>query len=165
MRTALIAVVALAVAAPAAGGGYATAGVTPLPSGESLVWEPTVTIRAHGVTPVDGLEPVITIQNLDTGEVRRFQAEPVGSGGEYRFRVEFPGPGTWAYTVMDGYAGQVHTFAPVTVGAAAGSAPRADGRELLPWALGGAAALAALALLAATARRGRAHRAAATRAA
>ncbi|HVM18296.1 MAG TPA: hypothetical protein VM290_12000 [Gaiellaceae bacterium] len=156
MRTLLVptALAALVVAGAAAAGGFATAGISPLPDG-SATWEPTVTIRAHGVTPMDGLDPVLTIRNRDTGEVRRFSADPVGSGGQYRFRVEFPSGGTWEYTVADGYAGQVHTFAPVQVGAPAPAAAP-DARGSLAWTIGGAAALlGALALLLVVGRRAR----------
>lgn len=170
MRTLLIAAaVALATAVSATAGGYATVGVSPLPSGDSTTWTPTLTVKAHGVTPVDGAAPVVTIENPATGATMTFPARPTGSPGEYRATVEFPGAGTWEYTVQDGYEGQVHTFPPVEIGAAAAGAATASGPpstassgSWAPWlalavAVTAAAAAVALGLLR---RRGRAGAAA-----
>lgn len=149
MRTLLLAVAgALVLAAPAAAGGFATAGVTPPGGGLGAgdTWNAEITIRAHGVTPMDGLSPYVTISNGETS--KRFDAVPTGRTGVYLAKVVFPSEGTWDYRVYDGYAGQTHTFKPVVIGPGAGS----DGGTSLPgwtWGLlGGGAALAALLLVA-----------------
>jgi hypothetical protein len=117
----LIAVAAVAlVAAPAAfGGGWATVGVTPLPSGDDSDWNATLMVKQHGQTPLDGVQPSITIRNAGSGETKTFAATPTGTPGEYRARVVFPSDGTWAYEVYDGFTqyggAQTHTFAPVTI--------------------------------------------------
>jgi hypothetical protein len=151
MRKLLIAVVALALAAPAAAGGFATVGVSPLPSADSSVWTPTLIVRAHGRTPVDGVRPVITIRREDRpSQLLEFAAEPTGARGEYSARVEFPGPGLWSFTIHDGYS-QTHTFKPVRIGAAA--APAANpgrppgGAGVEPWALAAATATLGAAVL------------------
>ena len=56
-------VVALAVGATAGAGGWATVGIDPLPDGVEAggTWNPDITIRQHGQTPLDGLTPVVTI--------------------------------------------------------------------------------------------------------
>ena len=123
----LIAVIAVAlVAAPAAvAGGWATVGVTPLPSGDDSDWNVTLMVKQHGRTPLDGVQPSITIRNAGSGETKSFAATPTGTPGEYSARVVFPSDGTWAYEVYDGFTqyggAQTHTFAPVTIHTTGGS--------------------------------------------
>lgn len=116
MRTLiLIALAALAFPAAAAGGGFATAGLAPPPDGVGPgdTWKAAVTIKAHGRTPMDGLQPTLTIRGPET---KTFPLRSAGKPGVYTADVVFSRPGTYRYEVMDGYAGQVHTFAPVDVG-------------------------------------------------
>ena len=146
MRRILLAAAALALALPAgaAAGGWATVGVAPLPSDDvdaGSGWTPTLTVLQHGRTPLDGVQPVLTISNRDTGATRDFPARPTGEPGRYVVDVAFPSAGTWAYEVDDGFGGR-HTFAPVTVGSGDG------GTSLMPW-IAVAAVLAAAAFLAA----------------
>jgi YtkA-like len=126
MRKLIAVVIVALVAAPAAfGGGWATVGVAPLPSGDDSDWNATLVVKQHGQTPLDGLRPSITIRNASSGEEETFAATPTGNPGEYRAHVVFPTDGTWRYEVYDGFTeyggAQTHTFAPVTIDAPGGS--------------------------------------------
>ena len=141
---------ALALPASAPGGGWATVGIAPMPTGVDAGdrWTPTVTVLQHGRTPLDGVSPAITIRNDRAGVVKTFPASPTGEPGKYRAEVVFPTDGRWAYTVDDGFGG-THTFAPVTV------QPPGDGVPVGRWVLGTVAALAGAAVLLAFLRRRR----------
>lgn len=124
MKRLLLVLTVAAFAAPAAGaGGWATVGLSSLPTdtaaGEN--WPVELTVLQHGRTPLDGIAPVLTITN-DKGESAAFTGTPTGEPGVYRADVVFPGEGTWTYTVWDDFS-QTHTFKPVEIGAAGGSFP------------------------------------------
>ena len=150
----LSAVGALAVAATAVAGGWATAGVSPLPPEQvepGAVWKPEIRVLQHGRTPVDGwAKPAVVIRNADTGQTKTFAARYTGRDGVYRADVVFPAEGTWSVAVNDGFgAGQVHTFRSVGVGSAAGAS-----RSSTTWTAAGSATLAlALAALVVAGRR------------
>lgn len=147
MRTiVLTAVAALALAGTASAGGWATAGVDPPPPDDGIsaggAWKPKITIRQHGRTPLDNVEPAVIITNRDTGERKRFAATPTGKPGEYETTVVFPSGGEWAVGVYDGFTqyggAKLHTFG--TVGVTGGTA--GDGGGSLAWTLSGSAVLA-----------------------
>jgi hypothetical protein len=148
MRTLLtLTLIALALPAAAAAGGYATAGLGPPPPGiePGDTWPAEITIKAHGITPAEGLAPTLTIRGPET---KTFSAKPTGKPGVYVAEVVFPTAGSYRYEVMDGYAGQVHTFAPVEIG----TLPVPGGSGFPAWAIapivvGGAMAAALAALL------------------
>lgn len=126
MRTFLtLTLIGLALPAIAAAGGFATAGLAPPPDGLSPgdAWAAEITIKAHGVTPMEGLAPTLTIRGPET---RTFDAKPTARPGVYVADVVFPAAGTYRYEVMDGYAGQVHRFGPVEVGGPV-AVPAGDG--------------------------------------
>ncbi|MEJ7569966.1 MAG: hypothetical protein WKF41_17085 [Gaiellaceae bacterium] len=115
-----------AVAAPvAAGGGWATAGLSSLPpsglkAGQD--WPVDITVLQHGETPLTGVQPSITVRNLETGATAgTFSARPTGRAGVYHAVVRFPGPGMWSYEVYDGFTqyggAKTHTFKPVEIDA------------------------------------------------
>ena len=119
-----LALVLAAVAAPvAAGGGSATAGLSSLPpsgleAGQD--WPVDITVLQHGQTPLVGLQPTITVRNLETGAAAgTFRARPTGKDGVYHAVVRFPSAGTWSYEVFDGFTeyggAQTHTFTPVEI--------------------------------------------------
>jgi hypothetical protein len=149
MRALLLAVsAALLLAAPAAAGGWATAGLGPPDSGIGAgdTWNAEVTILQHGVTPLVGVSPVVKISK--GGETHEFPAAPTGEDGVYLAKVEFPSEGSWTYQVDDGF-GQTHSFAPVQIGAGS-----ADGGFSIPdWTWLIAAAVAGLLVLFVIARR------------
>jgi hypothetical protein len=147
---ALVAAAALAVPAAASAGGFATVALSTLP-GDDLRggdrWSPELTVLQHGRTPLDGLQPRLTIRNPTTGATQTFDARPTGEPGRYVVDVRFPSAGTWAYEIDDGFT-SVHTYAPVTVGE-----PLAGGRTWTPFLVVAALALALAAAAAALVRR------------
>ena len=151
MRAFLLAVsAALVLAAPAAAGGFATAGLAPPDSGIGAgdTWNAEVTILQHGVTPLVGVSPVVKISK--GGETHDFPAAPTGKPGVYLAKVEFPTAGSWKYQVDDGFT-QTHSFAAVQIGPGSG-----DGGFSIPdWTWGLVAALGGLLVLFLVARRAR----------
>lgn len=151
MRAFLLTVsAALVLAAPAAAGGWATAGLGPPDSGLGAgdTWNAEVTILQHGVTPLVGVSPVVKISK--GGETHDFPAAPTGVDGVYLAKVKFPSEGRWTYRVDDGFS-QTHSFAAVQIGAGGG-----DGGFSIPdwtWVL--VAAAAGLLVLFLIARRSR----------
>lgn len=122
MRKLLCVLTLALVAAPAAGaGGFATVGLSSLPTGTAAgeTWTVDLTVRAHGRTPIDGIAPLVRIRG--DGQTREFAARPTGETGVYRADVVFPREGTWRYEVWDGFT-QTHTFTPVAIGAPADGA-------------------------------------------
>lgn len=117
MKKILLTLVAAAAIAPAASaGGFATVGLSTLPGDDVVAggtWSTELTVKAHGLTPMDGLSPVVRIRNGD--DVREFAATPTGKTGVYHAEIVFPASGTWAYEIDDGYS-QTHTFKPIEVG-------------------------------------------------
>lgn len=127
MRKALAAVVVLGslAAVPAtAAGGWATVGLSSLPTGvePGKAWVVDLRILQHGLTPLAGVRPKVTITNEKTRKRIDYPARPTAEAGVYRAQVRFPVAGEWDYEVDDGFS-QVHTFAPVTVGKAAPATP------------------------------------------
>jgi hypothetical protein len=99
---------ALAVAGTANAGGFATVGLSSLPTGvgPGEPWDPDITIRQHGVTPLEGLTPTLTIRNGASGESRDFTASATGEPGVYRAHVVFPETGSWDVAVATGWWGE-----------------------------------------------------------
>jgi hypothetical protein len=146
MRTLiLIALAALAFPAAAAAGGWATAGLGPPPDGTGPgdTWRAEITIKQHGVTPLVGVQPSVTISGPETAT---FPAKPTGEPGVYVADVVFPTAGTYRYEVDDGFS-QVHTFAPVEIGAPVTGGSGFPGWAIAPIVLGGAALAGFAALL------------------
>lgn len=125
MRTFLtLMLAALVLPAAALGGGFATAGLGPPADGigSGDTWHAEITLLQHGVTPLQGMQPTITIRGPET---RTFAARPTGRPGIYAADVVFPTGGTYTYEIADGFS-QVHTFAPVVIGGPV-SPPAGDG--------------------------------------
>jgi YtkA-like len=145
MRKALIGVVvlaALAFAAPASAGCWATAGLAPPPAGTASgdVWRAEITVLQHNRNPLPDARdatPTITIVNRDTGARKTFTAKPSDlSAGRYEAQVVFPSAGTWRYEVFDGFTtwdgrsvpcAQTHTFASVEIGSPGGTSGAGSG--------------------------------------
>ena len=145
----LLAVVLVAVPAASAGG-WATVGLSSLPTGTAPgdKWSVDMTVLQHGRTPLEGIAPVLTIRNGD-GKSAQFTGTPTGKPGVYHADVVFPTAGTWTYTVWDDFS-RTHTFKPIEIaGPTGGSFPLLE----LAVGLGLAAALAAATILALRRRR------------
>jgi hypothetical protein len=119
MRKLLIglALVALALPTSALAGGWATVGVTPPPDdmGPGQTWNAELKVLQHGVTPLEGIQPIVMISNGSSDKA--FPAKPTDEPGVYVAKVVFPTAGEWSYRVDDGFS-QTHSFAPVSIGAA-----------------------------------------------
>ena len=150
MKRLLIPLAVLALAAPAGAlaGGWATAGLSPPDGGVGAgdTWNAEVTILQHGMTPLAGVSPTVTIRNKTTGAAETFAAKPTDEPGVYLAKVVFPSEGKWTYEVYDGftqYGGEkTHTFGAVSIGAGG-----SDGLPFFAIIGVGLLALAAVALI------------------
>jgi hypothetical protein len=155
MRAVLIVVAALVFAAPAAAGGWATAGLGPPDDGigPGDTWNAEVTVLQHGnpLTPLVGITPKVIITNAE-GVRKEFAAEPTGKDGVYLAKVKFPSAGEWRYSVYDGFTqyggARTHDFAPIQIGPSTG-----DGFSPPLWPFLVAAVLVAIAAALLFARR------------
>jgi hypothetical protein len=130
LSTLVAALVAVLVAGSTANaGGFATVGLSSLPTGvgPGESWDPEITIRQHGVTPLDGLTPTLTIRNASSGVSRDLTATPTGEPGVYRAHVVFPESGDWNISVATGWWGEGGlTAGPVTIEEAPGGGGDSD---------------------------------------
>jgi hypothetical protein len=121
MKKILLALLAAAVLAPAAAaGGWATVGLSSLPPDELKAggtWSVDLTVLQHGVTPLENVQPTITLFGEDGTVGGTFAATPAKEPGVYHAEVRFPTSGTWRYEIHDGFT-QTHTFKPVEIGPA-----------------------------------------------
>jgi hypothetical protein len=120
MRSLIVLVLfsAAAVLAGTAGaGGWATVGFEPLPDDTEAgaTWSPRILVRQHGVTPLGGLRPVVTIEEAGTGQVRTFPARETSEVGTYEADVVFPSPGDWRVVIDSGFGGSSVTYGPVGI--------------------------------------------------
>ena len=125
----------LGLPAAAMAGGWATVSLSSTPDdlGPGAPWNVEMTILQHGRTPLDGVEPSITLTNGATGKTEYVPAKPTGRPGVYEARAVFPEAGRWTYTVDDGFS-QVHEYPPVTIGGEPASAPAAAASDDgFPW--------------------------------
>ena len=136
-------VAALAVAPSASPGGWATVGFEPLPDGTSAggTWSPTIFVKQHGVTPLQGLQPVIEIYDDETGAATKVAATETSEAGVYEADVVFPAQGDWRVTIHSGFGDSQVSYGPVAIGPA--GAGDGGSRELPVVGLG----VVALALL------------------
>jgi hypothetical protein len=114
---------ALALSATAGGGGWAAVGFEPLPDGTSAggTWSPTIFVKQHGVTPLEGLQPWVTIEDVKTGETAEYVATAASEAGVYEADVVFPGDGDWRVTIDSGFGDSRVTYGPVAIGQAGGT--------------------------------------------
>jgi hypothetical protein len=109
---------ALAAAAHASGGGWATVGFEPLPDGTSAggTWNPTIFVKQHGITPLAGLQPVVEIFDDRTGAASEFLATETSETGVYQADVVFPAQGDWRVTIHSGFGDSQVSYGPVAIG-------------------------------------------------
>jgi hypothetical protein len=140
VRRLLLAVGLLLLFAPAArAGGWATVSLSSTPAGKT--WTVDITVLQHGRTPLNDVQPVVTIRQGAT--TKDFAAKRIGKPGTYRAQVVFPTAGRWSYQIDDGFISQMpHTYPAVQIGEAA-----SDGGPNLLWLIPGIALLIAAALL------------------
>src|SRR5262245_63097165 len=121
-------VCALAFPTLAAAGGWASVGFDPLPDGTSAggTWNPTIYVKQHGVTPLDGLQPIVLIEDVGSGSTEQYVATPGSDPGTYRAEIVFPSAGDWRVTVESGFGDSRVTYGPVSItdgGPSGGSEP------------------------------------------
>jgi hypothetical protein len=107
----------LVVVPGALAGGWATVGLDSTPAGvkSGEPWKVNLTVMQHGRTPLNDVQPTLTIRNGDA--TRTFDAVKTSKPGEYAVTVTFPTAGRWVYEVNDGFiSGQPHTFKAVQIG-------------------------------------------------
>lgn len=125
-------VAALAAAAGASAGGWATVGLDPLPTGvgPGETWSPKLTILQHGRTPLTGLSPTITITLDETGESRQFAASETKEPGVYEASVVFPEAGAWRIVADSTFGDSRLTYGPVLIEPQGGPAGSGSGDEV-----------------------------------
>jgi hypothetical protein len=140
----------------ASSGGWATVGFAPLPDGTSAggTWTPDIFVKQHGVTPLEGLTPVVEITNDDTGASETFVAADTSEPGVYTADVVFPSEGDWQVTVRSGFGDSNVTYGPVAIGAAPGVGG-GESRELPVVGLGAIALVLAAGIAVLLGRRSR----------
>ena len=108
-------VLALAVPATAAAGGWTTVGLTAPPPDDvraGTTWTAELTVLQHGRTPLEGQKPILTIRSGP--RTATFAAAATGRPGVYRARVVFPAAGSWKVSVDHGWGVQ-HDFGPFAI--------------------------------------------------
>ena len=116
--------IALVASATAQAGGWATVGLDPLPAGVGPgdTWHTEMTVLQHGVAPLEGLIPTITISADETGETRQFTATPTGKPGVYEADVVFAEAGNWRIVADSTFGESTLTYGPLLI---EGSSPGA----------------------------------------
>jgi hypothetical protein len=111
---------ALAIAPSASPGGWATVGFEPLPDGTSAggTWNPTIFVKQHGITPLQGLQPVVEIYDDRGGAATTFFAKETSEAGVYEADVVFPAQGDWRVTIHSGFGDSQVSYGPVAIGPA-----------------------------------------------
>jgi hypothetical protein len=79
-------------------------------------------VRAHGVTPVDGMKTAVKARMGSQKEID-FVSGPTGKTGEYKAVVTLPTPGEWVLRIDSGYMGIPFDLVPMKAIAAGASPP------------------------------------------
>jgi hypothetical protein len=129
---------ALIAAGGASAGGWATVGMDPpFPpdgGGPGEPWDTNITILQHGVTPLTGLHPTVTITLEETGQTETFTAKETEEPGVYAARVVFPEAGQWTIVADSTFGESKLTYGPVLIepGPAGGAGGSDDSLPLVP---------------------------------
>jgi hypothetical protein len=137
----LVVLAVLAGAEVAQAGGWATVELGEAPSGlvASKPWRVELIVKQHGVTPMAGVTPSITIVS-PKGSERTFAAHPTAPIGHYVATVEFPTNGTWSAKISDGFTDAVpHRISTLNVGGDPATAGAGARRSSAPSVGGGPA--------------------------
>ena len=98
---AIAVLLSLVFALPVLAGGWAVITLDELPT-DVVAGKPLTvgfTVRQHGITPMDGLEPMVTAR-LGFSEKFVVQAEPEGERGHYTATLAFPEEGNWEWSIQ-----------------------------------------------------------------
>jgi hypothetical protein len=130
-RIALLLVLAVFIPAEVAqAGGWASVELGESPSGLSAgkPWRVELIVKQHGITPMEGVTPSITIVSSQGAE-RTFAARPTDRVGHYVADVKFPSGGEYSARISDGFTDAVpHRISHLAV-SGAGPAPA----DSFPW--------------------------------
>ena len=132
LRSAVMLVALLGLAAPAAAGGFATVRLDE-PPGEVVVdvpWQVGFTVKQHDVTPTNDVQPVVQARHKETGEEIRASARQTGAVGHFLAQITFPRAGAWKWTITPAPFSET-SFETLTVLAEPGLAP-SEGATILP---------------------------------
>lgn len=149
----LAALLLVATAGTALGGGWALTSLDPLdaPPRAGASTEVGYTVLQHGTTPARLAGTGIAIAGAD-GVERVFPGRPSGAPGHYVARVRFPSGGEWTWTARQGWFGPQElgavTVADASPPVAAAPPPGGGDDPWLRWALLTATLAAAVALAA-----------------
>lgn len=152
-----VVVAALAYAAPATAGCWATAQLVKPPDGTpaGTPWTARITILQHGRNPLPDAKTAQPRVAISKGEVRKeFTARPVDvSQGTYEAELVFPSNGTWKYSVFDDFTtwnkqsapcSRWHELGTVQIGPAPPSTSAGDSGTFPVWPVTGGLGLALL---------------------
>ena len=105
LATVAVAALLLALAGPAAAGGWAVTTLDPLPAGGVVPGRPTpigYTVRQHGMTPVELTDSALLVTMAD-GTVLRFPGVADGPPGHHVAQVTVPVAGHFAFATDQGW--------------------------------------------------------------
>lgn len=153
VRSAAVLILLALLAAPelALAGGWASVRLDEAP-GQVVAGEPWqfgFTVKAHDVTPIEGIDPVIRAVHRETGEAILAEGWDDGAVGHYLAEVTFPAAGEWKWSIRPGAYPET-SMETLTVAAEPGAmvvppAPRVA--EIWPGACGAARETAAFPLM------------------
>jgi hypothetical protein len=118
MRAIFVALMlALALPATAAAGGFSTVGLDSMPTGVGPgdTWRADFTVLGHGRTPMPDLRPVVILTG-EGGERRTFKAQAGPAPGHYFANVTFPSAGRWEIAIREYKWMAPHTFGAAQIG-------------------------------------------------
>ena len=120
----------LALPAGASAGGWAMVELSSTPDGVApgKPWNVDISVLQHGLRPLNGVHPTVTIASADGAVRRTFTTRPTGRAGVHRASVTFPRAGTWRYSIDDGFTAR-HPYPPVQIGDGGGAAASASGHR------------------------------------
>ena len=140
----------LFLASTALAGGWASATLDRQPAdpGAGGTMVVSFTLLQHGVTPVDWGQPLVMLQERETGARVIADAVPAGAVGHWTADVTVPSAGSWSLEIRHDLQIVPVNFEPITVGAPASARPGTAGAAitLQPALLAAVAFLGALAM-------------------
>jgi hypothetical protein len=110
---------ALALPATAAAGGFTTVGLESLPEkvAPGDTWRAEFTVLGHGRadSPLAGLKPSVVLTD-ESGRSEAFPARETAKRGHYVAAVTFPSSGRWNVAIRELDFAQTHDFGTVAIG-------------------------------------------------
>lgn len=98
----IIVLLTLLTVTPVMAGGWAVISLDSLP-GEIIAGQPVsigFTVLQHGRTPLDGLDPVLRLTHIESGEDLTVYAKAEGNSGHYSAILTLPEAGSWRWSIQ-----------------------------------------------------------------